>query len=200
MRKAYAAIAVTVVLFSGYLFASPYITAYQLKKAIESQDGEALSERIDFPALRQSLKEELTIFLKREMAEETEKDENFATIVAALGGAAIGGMVDAYVTPAGIDDIMKERKANLSANESDGDKNQELSSNEEIKLDSFDESRMSYESFDKFSITSELGESGEKIKFILRRKGLGWALTEIKMSDLMISLLKSNLEQDQPLG
>jgi hypothetical protein len=38
---------------------------------------------------------------------------------------------------------------------------------------------MSYETFDRFVITVEGGAGGETGTLVLRRRGLGWKLTEI---------------------
>ena len=50
---------IIVVIAVGYILATPYLTVYQMKIAAENQDGEALSEHIDFPVLRQNLKDQL---------------------------------------------------------------------------------------------------------------------------------------------
>ena len=43
----------------AYVAAGPYITIVQIKKGIAEQDSEQLAEKIDFPMLRQELKEQL---------------------------------------------------------------------------------------------------------------------------------------------
>ena len=48
-------------LFAIYVAAAPYITVYQMKSAAESRDGEALSEHIEFPSVRQSLKDQMIL-------------------------------------------------------------------------------------------------------------------------------------------
>ena len=47
----------------GYLAATPYITVLKMTWAAEKHDGEALSEYVDFPALRQSFKDNLNVAL-----------------------------------------------------------------------------------------------------------------------------------------
>jgi len=41
-----------------YVVTAPYITVHQIGDAAKRQDGEALSEHIDFPSVRQSFKDQ----------------------------------------------------------------------------------------------------------------------------------------------
>ena len=163
---------VVVVLVLGYMFATPYITAYQMKTAGESRDGEALSEHVDFPALRQNLKDQLNVILGKEMAKEVE-DNPLAVFGVAFGGVIVEKLVDAYVTPVGITELMKGKKPD--SDNADGDTTRQTSS------EPFSDVSMSYESFSKFTIATRDSESGEEMKFILRRRGMNWKLAEIML-------------------
>ena len=99
-----------VVLVLGYLFATPYITAYQMKVAAEAKDGEALSEFVDFPALRESLKDQMTGKLRKEMAEDVIEGNPLSVIGTAFGGMIVNGIVDKFVSPAGLMQLMKGKK------------------------------------------------------------------------------------------
>ena len=52
---------------AAYIVAAPYITVYQMKTTAENHDGEALSEYIDFPSVRQSLKEQMNVMVTNKM-------------------------------------------------------------------------------------------------------------------------------------
>ncbi|MEZ5436438.1 MAG: DUF2939 domain-containing protein [Pseudomonadales bacterium] len=56
MKKALAGLAVFLV--AAYVFALPYITVHQIRQAVEMRDSVALSEHIDFPSVRLSLKDQ----------------------------------------------------------------------------------------------------------------------------------------------
>ena len=163
---------VIAVLVAGYIFATPYLTVYQMKTAAENHDGEALSEYIDFPALRQSLKDQINAILGKKIVEKVEDDDPFtalgATLGATLGGAIVEKMIDTYITPASVMELMKGEKP-MSEKVSEPTQKQEPFAN----------ISMSYETFSKFSVITTQYESDDEVKFIFRRNGIGWKLTEI---------------------
>ena len=156
-------------LFAIYLVAAPYITVHHIKSAAESHDGEALSEYIEFPSVRQSLKDQMNAMFMKEMAKDGMSDNPFAALGAAFAGVMVDKMVEAYVTPAGITQLMAGAKPNSAqGGESDGDSGHKPLS----------DASMSYESLNKFVVKTK-GGTGEEGKFVLRRRGIGWKLTEI---------------------
>lgn len=166
------------VLFTGvgalaiYFMVSPYIALYQMKSAAENHDGTVLSKYIEFPSVRQSLKDQMNAMFANKMATGNRGEDNaMAAFGAAFAGAIVDKMVDTYVTPAGITQLMAGGT---------------LSGEDDRKEDSPDSSKnkllanaaLSYEGFDRFAVTVK-GEDGKEAKFILRRRGLGWKLTDI---------------------
>jgi hypothetical protein len=161
--------AVVGVLFAIYVVGAPYLTVYQMRSAAESRDGEALSEHIDFPSVRQSLKDQMNAMLIKEMAKDEMKDNPFSAMGVAIVGVMVDKMVDAYITPAGITQLMAGEKPNTREH---GD------SSGGAKKKPFSNASMSYESLSKFVITVR-GDTGTEGKFVLRRRGIDWKLTEI---------------------
>ncbi len=103
-----------------------------------------------------------------EVATNDREDNPFAALGAMLAGTIVDKAIDAYVTPAGITQLM--------AGESlESENNSEADSSERAP---FEGAEMSYASFDKFIINIP-NESGSEGKFILRRSGIQWKLTEI---------------------
>ncbi|AOJ62536.1 hypothetical protein WJ32_08730 [Burkholderia ubonensis] len=89
----------------GYAYASPYVALGRLKSAIDARDAQAVSEYVDFPSLRISLKQQVTDELMRRI--DTKRQNNpFAVIGALIGSALIGPLVDAYATPEGVAALM----------------------------------------------------------------------------------------------
>ena len=155
-------------MFAIYVAAAPYIAVHQMKSAAESRDGEALSEYIEFPSVRQSLKDQMNAVFMKEMTNELEGNP-FAAVGAAFAGMMVDKLVDAFVTPAGITQLMLGEKPNQTeSEESAGDSAREPFAN----------ASMSYESLSKFVVTVK-GDTGDEGKFVLRRRGIGWKLTEI---------------------
>jgi len=172
MSKGKVALAIASGLFAIYMVAAPFITVYQMKSAAENHDGEALSEHIEFPSVRQSLKDQMNVMFAKKMGEDEEmKDNPFAVLGAAFAGVMVDKMVDAYVTPAGITQLMAGEKPQPGAEQSDDS----AGSAERKPLA---DASMSYESLDKFVVKVKDADGGDG-KFVLRRQGIGWKLTEI---------------------
>ncbi|UEP49699.1 DUF2939 domain-containing protein [Burkholderia ambifaria] len=98
-------LAVAVLVAVGYAYASPYVALGRLKSAIDARDSQAVSEYVDFPSLRISLKQQVTEELMRRI-DAVKKDNPFAVIGALIGSALIGPLVDAYATPEGVAALM----------------------------------------------------------------------------------------------
>ena len=169
LKYIFAALIIAVV---AYVAASPYITVSQMRTAAETGDSGALSEYIDFASVRQSLKAQMNVMLAEKMAEDEEMQGNpFAALGAGLASAMVDKIVDVYVTPAGIRQLMAGKKPKPG---SDNDNSISDSSNA-----AFEDASMAYASYDKFIITVKNAQ-GEEAEFILRRQGLaGWVLTDI---------------------
>ncbi len=96
-----ASIAIVVVAALGYAYASPYIALDRLKRAADSRDVETVNAYVDYPALRDSLKLQVTGLLTRRL--DVQHNGNpLAAIGAMIGVALIGPLVDAYATPDGV--------------------------------------------------------------------------------------------------
>ncbi|MGU7812761.1 DUF2939 domain-containing protein [Burkholderia sp. AW49-1] len=98
-------LAIAVLMAIGYAYASPYVALGRLKSAIDARDAQAVSEYVDFPSLRISLKQQVTEELMRRI-DAVKKDNPFAVIGALIGSALIGPLVDAYATPEGVAALM----------------------------------------------------------------------------------------------
>ncbi|MFL2528939.1 MAG: DUF2939 domain-containing protein, partial [Candidatus Azotimanducaceae bacterium] len=53
------AMLIVVLSMVGYLGLTPYLTLMSLKQAVQSQDGEAIAEKVEFSSVRESLKEQI---------------------------------------------------------------------------------------------------------------------------------------------
>lgn len=93
---------VAVIAAISYAYASPYIALNRLKAAIDARDSHAVSEYVDFPSLRISLKQQITNELMRRIDAKRPDNDPLAAIGALIGSALIGPLVDAYATPDGV--------------------------------------------------------------------------------------------------
>jgi hypothetical protein len=162
-------VVIVAVLLVGWGIASPYVVSQQMKSAAEARDGEVLSEHIEFPTLRQNVKDQLNAAMAKEMINEVESNP-FAAMGAAFGSMMVEGMVDAFVTPASITEMIKGEAAKETRKQS--------SSEDTEPRKAFKDAKLSYKSWDKFTIAIP-AEDGAVTSFVLQRRGLGWKLTNI---------------------
>lgn len=161
-------------LLAIYVAAGPYIVVQQIRSAAEERDGEALSEHVEFPSVRQSIKDQVNAeFAKQMVEDQSMRDNPFAALGAAFAGVMVDKMVDAYITPAGITRLMAGEKpaqnSTIPGGEEQGQPDRKPLA----------DAAMAYESLDKFVVKVKNEEGGEG-RFILRRRGfVDWKLTEI---------------------
>jgi len=89
--------------------ASPYFSFWRFTSAIRSRDAAAISARVDFPAVRASLKRQLVA----RFANQTSSHKRRIN----LGPTLIDAIIDAYVTPEGVAALLSNPEAlkNLKA-------------------------------------------------------------------------------------
>src|SRR5262249_216522 len=89
--------------------ASPYFSFWRFTAAVQSRDAAAISARVDFPAVRASLKRQLV----GRFASHTSSHNPWRP----SGATLIDGIIDGYVTPEGIAALLSNPEAlkNLKA-------------------------------------------------------------------------------------
>lgn len=100
-----AVIVIALIAVLGLLYASPYIALDRMKRAADARDAETVNTYVDFPLLRESLKEQVGQLLTRKI--DVQKSGNpLALLGAMIGAALIGPLVDSYATPDGVAAIL----------------------------------------------------------------------------------------------
>lgn len=100
---------ITIVTLALYI-ASPFLAIYDLKKALESGDAGNLQERIDFPEIRLSIKEQIKASFMEGLAQDEQSNALATGLALAFGPALIDGLVDSIVTPSGISNLIWNAK------------------------------------------------------------------------------------------
>ncbi len=181
--------AVGLVLILAY-FASPYATLYRLKGAVERNDAVFVADRVDFPQLRESFKGAIMARLAQETAEG--EGDGFEALGAALGALMVGPMVDAFVTPEGLVQMMQGRDLDEMMNEEAGASEPPPTTTpdegprEGGSDGGMDVSRMGYENLNRFAVTLAGGPAGssegETATLLFSRQGLiGWKLSGVRI-------------------
>lgn len=109
--------AVGVLVVAGALasYASPYWTLHQMRSAIDTKDVSAFSSYVNFPAVQDSIKSQLTASMRKKLGGEGEGQDNlFANLGMAIGAGVINRMVDALVSPESVMSMMARGKTSAS--------------------------------------------------------------------------------------
>jgi hypothetical protein len=109
---------VAVVLLIALYFASPILALHSLTAAAKAGDRVKLEQKVDFPAVRESLKVQLKATMTRKFEEDPElRDNPFAAFGHLLLSGVVDKAVDAYATPDAIANMVatNEPPKNISA-------------------------------------------------------------------------------------
>lgn len=173
MNKVFALLLLVFLALVGWVGAGPYWIAGEIRDGIRAGDTAKLERHVDFPQVRDSLKQQLSAAITAR-AEAESGDNPFAQMAAGIALALVDGMVDAFVTPAGL--------AGLSSGRAGGG-SESPDGNGESRPEPFRNARYTWESHDRFAIRIP-AENGEDVIFLLTRAGLQWQMTSILLPGL----------------
>ncbi|MET4685438.1 DUF2939 domain-containing protein [Brevundimonas faecalis] len=160
---------------------SPLLAAKSLVQAAKAGDETALERKVDFPAFRQSLKDELNAQMMAEMRKEAKAkgDDGLAALGMLLGPAIVGGAVDVFVTPQAISMMVKEGQApgpDLARSAVSPPKPKDA---EKVRQS------WGYRDLDTFAVTlTKEDKPDEKIALLMKRRNLfSWKLAAADLGD-----------------
>ncbi|CAB3805159.1 hypothetical protein LMG28614_06161 [Paraburkholderia ultramafica] len=185
-------VVIVVIAALGFAYASPYIALNNLKRAADARDTQTVNQYVDFPALRDSLKEQIVGMLNRRLG--ADNDSKLATIGAMIGVTLIGPLVDAYATPDGVAALLNgmpphgdpsERPpaapaaaAQAPASPAAGDAAHSAAPAQPRQTTA------GYRSLNEFVVTYRRGEGDAHYSAIFRREGLfTWKLAAINLNE-----------------
>lgn len=174
MKKFLPWLAGLVVIFAIYLYASPYIVLNNIKKAAEQGDADKLSGYIDFPSVKQSMKDQVKAFMIEEIAS-SEQEDGFEALGTMLATAMVDPIIDGVVTPDGVALMLQGQELDIGLNE----KSESKPEPKEREIDY----QTSYLSFNRFKVQINDEDDAEKsIDVIMHRDWFSWKVTSIKFS------------------
>jgi len=156
--------------------ASPYYSIWRFGEALRAHDMDALAARVDFDAVRGSLKQQIRDHFLGVLAKK--KKDRLAQFLTAAADDPLGRLIDAYVTPEGLAAIISDPAPIKNASS--------LSS-----LPSLDGSRREID-WSKarnafFTSPRDFAVDHQGIKLRFRFNGLGWKLHAL---DLQLPVTK----------
>lgn len=154
---------------------TPHWAVSNMKKAAENRDADTLSEYVDFPYLKESLKANFNAMMATEVSNNMSGNP-LGTFGAALAAAFINPMIDNLVTPESLAMLMKGGKPEIEKTNSKSEKNQS-------HTDENAETTMSYDNFNSFIVTiKEKDSSDDPVKMIFKRHGIiSWKLSALRL-------------------
>lgn len=161
----------------AWIAAGPFMTIRTIREAIQSQSSAALSEQVDFPLLRQSLRAQVEDTLARRAGAQVQENP-LGAIALGLANQAAGGMVDAIATPAGIGAILEGR--GLVHRLSGGGIRSDDSYAHQPPPDPLRDASYRFESPSRFTATVRTAD-GSPVVFVLLRQGMTWKLADIRL-------------------
>jgi DUF2939 family protein len=173
-RSAFGPFAFLVLCFAAvWLYFTPYFAYRKIQKAAEAGDSQALAELVDFPALRESVKQGVRTAVAREIDDEKNP---LARIGGMIAGAFASPVVDFVVSPEGIASLMKGRRP--------GDRDLDDDGENDFETPDLDV-RRDYEGMDRFVVHLHEEDSGkERLALVMRREGIaGWKLAGIRLPE-----------------
>lgn len=161
----------------AYLAAGPFLTINAIRQAIERNDTAALSQHVDFPALRANLRAQVDDYLVRKAGADVQASP-FGALALRIAGAASGGIVDALATPAGIGLVLQGRSA---WHRISGDGISSADTYAHVPPgDLLSEAQYRYESPSRFTATVR-NRDGAPVVFVLTREGVRWRVTDVRL-------------------
>jgi len=157
--------------FGGGIYYAPYLTIDSMQNAATNRNADALSQQIDFTALRISIKENIQAQVIKQIAGAgTQTPKMTPDLIEKM----VSPMVDKIITPEGLEQLMLDKipEAKIDLGNLDRDI---------AKSDI----NMGYESLDRFvvHITDKVDRSKD-VSLILKRDGIAWKLAGIDISKL----------------
>ena len=167
MRRKYILVGVPAALLLalgvGWYVMSPWWTVRAMVEAAKAGDADALSAKIDFPALKKDLTADLNVRLN----EEASRDKSPAAQMGlAIARSMMPGVVDAFVSPGGIKAAFVMMDENAPAPKAQPGARQP------------GKPRIERMGLNRFRLERE-GTAGSG--FVFERSGLGWKLTGVDL-------------------
>lgn len=161
-----------IVIIAIYLYASPYLALSNIKKAAQAGDADTLSEYIDFPSVKQGLKDQINAQIMKEVTQED--TDGFEALGAMLATAMIDKAVDGIVTPDGVAMMVQGQKPDLNG---DAVEQTDVEQAGESKLDY----KTNYITYKSFKVSLSNPDYEDNLDIIMRRDGLSWKVHRINL-------------------
>ena len=179
-RSLITAAAVAVGLFLIAYFASPLLAVRGLVSAAKAGDEAALEQRVDFPALRQSMKNEMNARLVAEMRKDLgDHDKALGGLGMLLAPSFISSAVDTLITPKAVAAMVTEAREPRAADAVGQARPKTDDADDKIKRS------YSYRGLNTFAVTlHEQDRPERRLSLLMERRNLFfWKLAGVELPE-----------------
>ena len=179
-RSLITAAAVAVGLFLIAYFASPLLAVRGLVSAAKAGDEAALEQRVDFPALRQSMKNEMNARLVAEMRKDLgDHDKALGGLGMLLAPSFISSAVDTLITPKAVAAMVTEAREPRAADAVGEARPKTGDADDKIKRS------YSYRGLNTFAVTlHEQDRPERRLSLLMERRNLFfWKLAGVELPE-----------------
>lgn len=174
LRKLLSASTLVVLALAAWIAVGPFLAAREIRTAVIRNDEASLDRRIDFPAVRESLKGQL-YGLVDDSGPPQAGSGSFGDALKSL----MGGAVDVFLTPRGVLELLR-RKTALAQNSGDGDSSPAPADSGSSRRKPVIHYR--FASPNRFEVEVADADYPEApAKLVLLRYGLDWKLAAIEL-------------------
>lgn len=172
-NKIVAGAVVACVATAAVLYASPYIALRSIARAIERKDADAVSEYVDFPALRENIKGHMLVKVQEQMQSPEMKNNPFAGFGKVMAMGLVNQLTESLVSPAGVMLMLEKGKPGKPADVAAAGVGIHIQGDKPRKDFAVD-----YQGWSKVFVHPKNQPGG----FVFKREGLmGWKLVAVKM-------------------
>jgi hypothetical protein len=168
LRKAWiTAVAALLLAFIAYTWIGPTLALNGIIRSANEQDTERLRSLVDFPALRENMKDQINAQVTQSMTEGL-KDNPFAAMFSGMANMMTDKVVDSLITPDGL--------LNLSRFDNENDRKRTG------VIDLIGRTECTFHSLSRATITKN-DPTDEDLRLVFARNGLSWKLVNIRVPD-----------------
>lgn len=160
---------------AGAVYFLPYVTIYRIIGALEAKDTRLLAELVDFPRVRDDLKRFVGTKLQPGPADT--KTDAWGKIQKSAASQVIASALEEIITPEGLVNFVHQRLEAAAAGQEGANR---------TKLTAWPlfaalvgSADLAYASPSEFVVAVRAGDAG-LLRFVLRRNGVAWRLTNIE--------------------
>lgn len=166
-----AALLVISVGIGSYWYYSPYLAMNSVLAAAKDKDADKFNEKVDYPRIRESLKGQMSAQMAKTVSEQS--GNPFSALGAMLGVAMVNQMVDAFVRPEMVMQMMQDGKVKISKAAGASEPSGEIEATWTIQRQGTDR---------VIAVPTKAAEqpNGDEPRFVFERSGFAtWKLTDL---------------------